>query len=149
MTSHHRKKFSDEPFVGYIFDGPPPRQHRLWFIDRHVATLLRHGNVGILHRCQGVWKITDDPQTGTDLMALTGVCLHYEHTGSRWYDERMDTQRWTAVWKADRPHHPTRPDRRETWFRRPHLRPRRRRVAPGVMARLGCRNTEFKSVWYS
>jgi hypothetical protein len=99
MTSHHRKKFSDEPFVGYIFDGPPPRQHRLWFIDRHVATLLRHGNVGILHRCQGVWKITDDPQTGTDLMALTGVCLHYEHTGSRWYDERMDTQRWTAVWK--------------------------------------------------
>jgi hypothetical protein len=91
--------YSGEEFVGYIFAAVPERRHRLWFLDRHVGVLISRGDQGIRHRCQGLWSVTDDPQTGNDPMALTGVCLHYQHLGDRWYDERLDSQRWSAVWR--------------------------------------------------
>ena len=27
-------------FVGYLFEGPPPKTHRLWFIERQLKSLL-------------------------------------------------------------------------------------------------------------
>ena len=36
--------FGDEEFVGYAFEGSPPRRPRLWFLDRHLYPVIVYGS---------------------------------------------------------------------------------------------------------
>lgn len=81
--------FSDEPFVGYTFNGSPPRQPRLWFLDRHVDLLVSVEGWTIGEIDVGTWTLSAewievDPHTGA------GLLLRYQHHAP---------EEWKAVWR--------------------------------------------------
>jgi hypothetical protein len=84
--------FSDEEFVGYLFQGSPERRPRLWFLDRHLEWVFLAGDWPIgdarrpIHDLDvGTWTLI--PTEG--YVYLRGH-LRYEHRG---------VENWTAVWR--------------------------------------------------
>jgi hypothetical protein len=88
----HDPGYSDEPFVGYLFKGPPEHRKRLWFLDRHVATLILIGRNE--RPIMGRWTIPDKdrlrhrdifleaiPNGQTYGVVLPDTHLRYEHQG--------------------------------------------------------------------
>jgi hypothetical protein len=75
-------EYSDEEFVGYIFQGPPERRSRLWFLQRHLDTLFIMDGWAIDGENGGVWKAV---RRGFNPVKI-GPCIRY------------DSESWSAVW---------------------------------------------------
>ena len=106
-------EFGDEEFVGYTFAGSPPRRPRLWFLDRHLYTLVVWGVHSVLDIDVGVWttdiyaaawNFADEAGRNPKKMremrrdlspheqvraAMPGLPIRYQHRG---------VEQWSAVW---------------------------------------------------
>jgi hypothetical protein len=90
------RRWEEEEFVGYTFQGSPEHRPRLWFLDRHICLLIPDRHICLLLPTLikpdidvGTWSAFDS-QSGHDEKALDGVCLRYDHHGE---------PTWTAVWQ--------------------------------------------------
>jgi len=89
----------DEPFVGYTFRGSPPRQARLWFLDRQIGMLLDIERWTIDDIC--TWTCSARPRTPIEVRC--------EHDGD---------DPWVAVWRLTQTkidHAQTFGDDSDTW----------------------------------
>ncbi len=90
-----RAAHGNDEFVGYTFQGSPPRRSRLWFLDRHIELLFEAEdwrstpNTSLPYIDVGRWSgsilraESDDPSQYRPL-------VRYEHGG---------TDHWTATWE--------------------------------------------------
>jgi hypothetical protein len=101
----------DRVFTGYIFLGSPPKEPRLWFLDRHLASLVVNGALAARlaidgSSIMGVWSMDTDqlkanladwkPKphwTGTTHALnemLPGVTVRYAN---------IHAEQWEMVWR--------------------------------------------------
>lgn len=84
---------NNEPFAGYIMEGAPCRQPRLWFLDRHLRTLIEVGAWNVIGQdgLLGHWT-HDVPAPGVPSPAHY-LSLRYEHVNAD------GSTLWKAVWR--------------------------------------------------
>jgi len=94
--------YSNEPFQGYLFNGSPPRQPRLWFLDRHLTLLLVSGwTVGPFDNIDvGTWSTDKDVvRNRLDEWSGGGTALEHIVLGLSIRYQNLGTDEWTAVWR--------------------------------------------------
>jgi hypothetical protein len=86
---------SNEQFVGYTFQGSPPRRPRLWFLDRHLHPLVVWGS-------QIMWP----GAAGTELTQRIryGECVRPSEIRAQAILLDLDVGQWTMNMSPDQAH---------------------------------------------